>query len=56
VLAHQPHRSAISSALSKRGFVAIDQLPRRVPRWEVQVEHDLAIAWMVAELRRPNAR
>src|SRR4051794_17358025 len=51
VLAHQPHASAVKLyALSKRGFEAIGHIRRREPRWEVQAEHDLQIAALVAEL------
>ena len=53
VVSHQPHASAIKLyALSKRGFESIGHIRRRAPRWEVQCEHDLAIADLVAELER----
>jgi hypothetical protein len=51
VLSHQPHASAVKLyALSKRGFEAIGHIRRRPPRWEVQAEHDLQIAALVAGL------
>ena len=51
VLSHQSHASAVKLyALSKRGFEAIAHIRRRPPRWDVQAEHDLQIAALVASL------